>query len=89
MKISEKEITQQNLWKPLKCKLKSPLNSGLFYYCVFPTFIAFQVYLYAIDSHFSDNFFTLLKGEGKEIEVSGNNFEKNNLVIWSLYNLNK
>ena len=50
---------------------------------------AFQVYLHGIDSHFSDNFFTLLKGEEKEIEVSGNNFEKNNLVIWSLYNLNK
>ena len=50
---------------------------------------AFQVYLHGIDSHFSDNFFTLLKGEKKEIEVSRNNFEKNNLVIWSLYNLNK
>jgi beta-mannosidase len=50
---------------------------------------AFQVYLHGIDVHFSDNFFTLQKGERKIIEVSGYNFEKDNLVIWSLHNLNK
>lgn len=31
MKISGQAITQQNLWKPLRCKLKSSLNSGGFY----------------------------------------------------------
>jgi len=52
-------------------------------------FAAFQIYLHGIDTHFSDNYFTLLKNERKEIEVSGMEFDKNNLVIWSLYNLNK
>ena len=45
--------------------------------------------VHGIDTHFSDNYFTLLKNERKEIEVSGMEFDKNNLVIWSLYNLNK
>ena len=30
MKISEKEITQPNSWKHLKCKIKDPLNGGFF-----------------------------------------------------------
>ena len=50
---------------------------------------AFQVYLHGLNTHISDNFFNLIQGEKKEIKVSGNDFEKNNLVIWSLYDLNK
>lgn len=48
---------------------------------------AFQVYMHAIEGHFSDNFFTLLPHQQKRITFSGNEQSKNNLVIWTLYDL--
>ena len=49
----------------------------------------FQLYLHGIEEKFSDNFFTLLPGEEKIIEIETPEFNPNNLVIWSLYDLNK
>ena len=39
--------------------------------------------------NFSDNFFTLLPGEEKVLEIGDLEFNPNNLLIWSLYDLNK
>ena len=50
---------------------------------------SFQVYLHGGEGNFSDNFFTLLPGEEKIIEIGATIFNPNNLVIWSLYDLNK
>ena len=50
---------------------------------------AFQLYLHAVKGKFSDNFFTLLPGEEKTIEIEASGFNPNNLLIWSLYELNK
>jgi beta-mannosidase len=50
---------------------------------------AFQIYLHALEGKFSDNFFTLLPGEEKIIEIETLRFNPNNLLIWSLYDLNK
>ena len=50
---------------------------------------SFQVYLHAEKGNFSDNFFTLLPGEEKIIEIGAAIFNPKNLVIWSLYDLNK
>ena len=49
----------------------------------------FQLYLHGAEEKFSDNFFTLLPGEEKIIEIETLEFNPNNLVIWSLYDLNK
>jgi beta-mannosidase len=49
----------------------------------------FQLYLHGVKGKFSDNFFTLLPGEEKIIEIETPEFNPNNLVIWSLYDLNK
>ena len=49
----------------------------------------FQLYLHGIEGRFSDNFFSLLPSEEKTIELEGGNNKQNNLLIWSLYNLNK
>ena len=50
---------------------------------------AFQIYLHGVKGKFSDNFFTLLPGEEKIIEIETLRFNPNNLLIWSLYYLNK
>ena len=50
---------------------------------------AFEVYLHGLDGHFTDNFFTLLPGEKKTIKFEGEKSNKNKLLIWSLYDLNK
>ena len=50
---------------------------------------AFYVYLNGIDKNLSDNFFTLLPGEEKKITTKSKSFNPNNLLIWSLYDLNK
>ena len=50
---------------------------------------AFEVYLHGLDGHFTDNFFTLLSGEKKTIKFEGEKSNKNKLLIWSLYDLNK
>ena len=50
---------------------------------------AFQIYLHGIKGNFSDNFFTLLPGEEKVLEIGDLEFNPNNLLIWSLYDLNK
>jgi len=50
---------------------------------------AFQIYLHGIKGNFSDNFFSLSPGEEKIIEIETPGFNPNNLVIWSLYDLNK
>ena len=50
---------------------------------------AFYVYLNGIDKNLSDNFFTLLPGEEKKITNKNKSFNPNNLLIWSLYDLNK
>ncbi|MDC0204316.1 hypothetical protein OAJ65_00810 [Flavobacteriales bacterium] len=50
---------------------------------------AFQLYLHGIKGRFSDNFFTLLPGEEKILETKNSGFNPNNLLIWSLYDLNK
>ena len=50
---------------------------------------AFQVYLHGVQEKFSDNFFTLLPGDEKIITIESEKFNPNNLLIWSLYNLNK
>jgi beta-mannosidase len=50
---------------------------------------AFEVYLHGVKGQFSDNFFSLLPGEEKIIEIETPEFNPNNLVIWSLYDLNK
>jgi len=50
---------------------------------------AFQLYLHGVKGQFSDNFFSLLPGEEKIIEIETPEFNPNNLVIWSLYDLNK
>ena len=50
---------------------------------------AFQIYLHGIKGNFSDNFFTLLPGEEKTLDISALEFNPNNLLIWSLYDLNK
>jgi beta-mannosidase len=49
----------------------------------------FQLYLHGEEERFFDNFFTLLPGEEKIIEIETPGFNSNNLVIWSLYDLNK
>jgi hypothetical protein len=49
----------------------------------------FQLYLHGVKGKFSDNFFTLLPGEEKIIEIEASGFNPNNLLIWSLYELNK
>ena len=49
----------------------------------------FQLYLHGAEEKFSGNFFTLLPGEEKIIEIETPEFNPNNLVIWSLYDLNK
>ena len=50
---------------------------------------AFYVYLNGIDKNLSDNFFTLLPSEEKKIITKSKSFNPNNLLIWSLYDLNK
>ena len=50
---------------------------------------AFQVYLHGTKNKFLDNFFTLLPGEEKILEIGSSEFNPNNLLIWSLYELNK
>ena len=50
---------------------------------------AFEVYLHGIKGSLSDNFFTLLPGKEKIIEIEPSVFNPNNLLIWSLYDLNK
>tara|TARA_B100001142_G_scaffold179806_2_gene179342 strand:+ start:1050 stop:3482 length:2433 start_codon:yes stop_codon:yes gene_type:complete len=50
---------------------------------------AFQIYLHESKAKFSDNFFTIIPGEEKRIQVETVGFNPNNLVIWSLYDLNK
>ncbi len=50
---------------------------------------AFEVYLHGIEGRFSDNFFSLLPGEKKTLKFEGEKLNKNKLVIWSLYDLNK
>jgi beta-mannosidase len=50
---------------------------------------AFEVYLHGVKGQFSDNFFSLLPEEEKIIEIETPEFNPNNLVIWSLYDLNK
>ena len=50
---------------------------------------AFQIYLHGIKGKLSDNFFTLLPGEEKVLEIGDLEFNPNNLLIWSLYDLNK
>lgn len=50
---------------------------------------AFQVYLHGVQVKFSDNFFTLLPGQEKIIDIETSGFNPNNLLIWSLYDLNK
>ena len=50
---------------------------------------AFQVYLHGIKGSFSDNFFTLLPGEEKLVTIKADNFNVNNLLIWSLFDLKK
>ena len=50
---------------------------------------AFEVYLHGLDGHFSDNFFSLLPGKKKTIKFEGTAIDKNKLLIWSLYDLNK
>ena len=49
----------------------------------------FQLYLHGVKGKFSDNFFTLLPGEEKIIGIETSGFNPNNLLIWSLYDLNK
>ncbi len=49
-------------------------------------FPAFQVYLHGIDGHFSDNFFTLLPNEKKEVVFEGE-AHLYQLRIFSLANL--
>lgn len=50
---------------------------------------AFQVYLHGVEGHFSDNFFTLLPGKETLITYKGKEGDRNNLIIWSLADLNK
>ena len=50
---------------------------------------AFEVYLHGIKGNFSDNFFSLFPGEEKIIEIETSGFNTNNLLIWSLHDLNK
>jgi len=50
---------------------------------------AFQVYLHGINENLSDNFFALLPGENKIINLKNADAKRNNLLIWSLYDLNK
>lgn len=50
---------------------------------------AFQVYLHGIEGNFSDNFFDLFPGEEKIVTIDKKGIQKNNLLIWSLYDLNK
>lgn len=50
---------------------------------------AFQIYLHGIKGNFSDNYFTLLPGEEKVLEIGALEFNPKNLLIWSLYDLNK
>jgi beta-mannosidase len=50
---------------------------------------AFEVYLHGIEGKFSDNFFSLLPGEKKILKFEGKELNKNKLLIWSLYDLNK
>lgn len=49
----------------------------------------FQVYVHGVRGRFSDNFFTLLPDQEKLLENKLSDFNPNNLVIWSLYDLNK
>ena len=50
---------------------------------------AFKVFLQQNNNKFSDNFFTLLPNEEKIIQITNSKRKKNNLLIWSLYDLNK
>ncbi|MEC7863791.1 MAG: glycoside hydrolase family 2 protein, partial [Bacteroidota bacterium] len=50
---------------------------------------AFHIYLHGVKEKFSDNFFTLMPGNKKIIALKRLEFNPNNLLIWSLYDLKK
>ena len=50
---------------------------------------AFKVFLQQHNNEFNDNFFTLLPNEEKKIQITNVEHKENNLLIWSLYDLNK
>ena len=50
---------------------------------------AFKVFLQQHNNEFNDNFFTLLPKEEKKIQITNVEHKENNLLIWSLYDLNK
>ena len=79
----------------MKKKNLSFLNPEIKTYCKKNSLIlttkkpAFQVYLHGIEGNFSDNFFDLFPGEEKIVTIDKKDIQKNNLLIWSLYDLNK
>ena len=50
---------------------------------------AFQVYLKLDGIKFETNFITMLPGKEYSIKYNGTAKNKENLLIWSLYDLNK